>query len=536
MKAGRPTKFNPEVLLKVRILYGQGKTDEQVADIVGVAVRTLHDWKHRYAEFLHSLKEAKDEADDLVEATLYQRAIGYTHRETKVFCTKDGDIVWKEIDRHVPPDVTAAIFWLKNRRPEKWREKPSGFDDAIEVGKREILKVRTFAEFCEIAGYPKVLEQQLVMHRFIFEETDPRMLLGARGYGKTDYCTILGCAYDVFLNGVEATNLIITKSKSRNTAIMGEIANALRLNGVALEKENSSCVRISGLVGKDHSVEAITIKTSMRGRHPKRIIMDDPVTEEDVSEAMRLTVKRKYNEAMKLCANVGVIGQPAHKHDLYAELRPMVKTLEMPFGTIPELDHDLEAQRLAGVDESSIQASYFLKVVSDENSPFEKVQFTDIYPVGDSVAFIDPSFEGGDFTAMTILRMVGDTVRVVGFVWKKAWNHCIDDMVSKMKRFGVRRLCFETNSLGDMPIDILNSAVGESIGVIGKKSNGNKHSRILAAGTYAPAIHISKESDRIYIDQVVKYEYDAKNDDAPDSLASALEWVGLVRGKLNERN
>src|SRR5690606_37878310 len=122
------------------------------------------------------------------------------------------------------------------------------------------------------------------------------------------------------------------------------------------EKKNASCIRVLGLIGKDHSVSSITVGTSsIRGRHPKRIIMDDPVTEEDVSEATRKRVQRVYNELNKLRSNILVVGQPVHKLDLYGTLRPLLKKMEVPHGAIPELDHDLDAQRLAGVSEESIQ-------------------------------------------------------------------------------------------------------------------------------------------------------------------------------------
>ena len=77
--------------------------------------------------------------------------------------------------------------------------------------------------------------------------------------------------------------------------------------------------------------------------------------------------------------------------------------MEVPHGSIPELDHDLEAQRLAGVSEESIQASYFLKVISEHLSPLDKIKYIDRYPPGDSIAFIDPSFEGGDYTALSFV-------------------------------------------------------------------------------------------------------------------------------------
>lgn len=411
-------------------------------------------------------------------------------------------------------------------------------DQAIELihnaaAEAQKLKKRTFEEFCAKANYPNPYQKQIEMMAFGMHETEPRLLLGARGYGKTDYVVILGIAYDLYVDPMGSKNLIITKSKERNAAMLREIQQACEANGVSFEKANATHLRVQGLHGKDHSVSAVTIKTvTLRGRHPKRVIMDDPVTEDDVSEATRLHVERVYNEINKLCANILIIGQPAHKYDLYAKLRPLLKKLEVPHGSIPELDHDIEAQRLAGVDEASIQASYFLNVLSEGSTPFDNVKYIDKYPTGDSaVAFIDPSHEGGDYTAISIIKAHMQGVAVVGFTFKKAWNHCLDDIVKVLQRYNVRKMAFETNALGDMPIDILRGIL-PGIGVVGRRSNTNKHARIMAAGAYAHLIHLCRESDKTYLNHVVQYEYKAKFDDAPDSLATGLEWIGLIRGKL----
>jgi hypothetical protein len=368
------------------------------------------------------------------------------------------------------------------------------------------------------------------MH-FGMNEQGARLLLGSRGYGKTDYVVILGLAYRIYLDH-DFRALIITKSDERNASMLSEIAKALKANGIEeLEKENASCIRLKGITGKDNSVSALTIgSASMRGRHPHLVVMDDPVTEEDVSEATRKRVQRVYNEVSKLCQNVLVIGQPVHKHDLYETLRPLLKKMEVPHGSIPELDHDLEAQRLAGVDEASIQASYFLKVLSEGTTPFDKIQSLDAFPVGGtSVAFIDPS-DGGNDTAISIFKHYMQGMAVVGFTWKKSWHHCLDDMAPLFKKYGVAKVCFETNKHGSQPLDVLRTCF-PGLGVVGRNSNSNKHSRIMAAGAYSHMIFLCKESTRAYIDQVTKYEFGAKVDDAPDSLATGLEWIGLIRGK-----
>lgn len=389
----------------------------------------------------------------------------------------------------------------------------------------------SFAQFCERAGYPAPYDPQVDMMEFGMHRTAPRLLLGARGYGKTDYVVILGIAYAIYLDPT-ITFLIVTKSRERNTSILNEIYKACTVNGVEFEIKNSSTLRVNGLSGKDHSVSAITIGAgSIRGRHPKKIVMDDPVTEEDVSEATRKRVQAKYNELTKLTSDILIIGQPVHKFDLYETLRPLIDKMELPHGSIPELDHDIEAQRLAGVSEESIQASYFLKVMSETGFPLERVKLVPDFIKGQCVAFIDPSYEGGDYTALSIVRAHFEGVLVKGRVWKRAWYDCLDEMCKEMLECGVLRVCFETNCLGEQPVTMLRDLLPDGIGVVGKKSMGPKHARIVAAGAFAPMIHVAQTSDKNYIQQVTRYEYGVEPDDAPDSLASALEWIGLIRGR-----
>lgn len=435
------------------------------------------------------------------------------------------------VEKGGPGAATMAIWLDKKIMPNENPDAIDRVDEQVQPGFAPPIGKRTFREFCKEAGYPEPFDPQLGMYDFAFKEEVARLLLGARGYGKTDYVTILGVAYDIYLHGTATSNLIITKSKARNAAIIEEIANALEANGVKLAKRNQSRIRVEGLIGKDDSVEAITIRTSMRGRHPKRILMDDPVTEEDVSAAQRKLVKRKYDEAYKLCKNVLVVGQPAHADDLYAELRPILKKLEIPHGTIPQLDADLAAMLSAGVDRISIEMSYHLRVPTEGTMPFSNIKYLDKYPNGDSVAFMDPS-DGGNYTALSVVRGLMHGVAVYGKAWKLPWYHCVDEMVQVLKLRGVKRLCFETNKHGNQPIDQLMALLKpHGIGVVGKYSDSNKHAAIMAAGSYSNLIHLSRESDKAYTDQVIKYEWGADFDDAPDSLARCLEWIGYIKGK-----
>lgn len=122
MAGGRPSKFKAEFVSQAQKLCELGATDEDLADFFEVAIRTIANWKAEHSEFLQALKGGKDQADDRVERSLYQRAVGYTY-DAVHFSSYQGGVTETPYREHVPPDVTAQIFWLKNRRPEHWRDK-----------------------------------------------------------------------------------------------------------------------------------------------------------------------------------------------------------------------------------------------------------------------------------------------------------------------------------------------------------------------------------------------------------------------------
>ena len=121
-KLGRPSKLNQKIADKILELAAAGKTEKQIATAVGISLATLSNWKSSHGSFLDALKDAKEIADDLVEMSLFQRAIGFRHKEIKLHYDKYDGWQSKTFDRYYPPDTTACIFWLKNRRPDEWRE------------------------------------------------------------------------------------------------------------------------------------------------------------------------------------------------------------------------------------------------------------------------------------------------------------------------------------------------------------------------------------------------------------------------------
>ena len=131
-----PTKYNMGYPRLAAVMCRLGATDEDLAEGFGVAVSTLNVWKKRHAGFAEALRESKGAADEAVERSLFERATGFVHEEVHV-STYQGQVTLTPVRKQYAPEVSAAVFWLKNRRPERWREKAS---EAPGGGAREGLE------------------------------------------------------------------------------------------------------------------------------------------------------------------------------------------------------------------------------------------------------------------------------------------------------------------------------------------------------------------------------------------------------------
>ena len=132
--------LTPEGLLKLEGWARDGLTDEQIAKNIGISRSTLNVWKDRYSDISDALKRGKDVIDRQVENALLRRALGYVYEEVKE--KFEGNIMTERTvtKKELIPDTTAQIFWLKNRKPDKWRDKP-GYEDTSELDKLDsILK------------------------------------------------------------------------------------------------------------------------------------------------------------------------------------------------------------------------------------------------------------------------------------------------------------------------------------------------------------------------------------------------------------
>ena len=136
--------LTPEGLLKIEGWARDGLIDEQIAKNIGIRAGTLYEWKNRFPEFSEALKRGKEVVDREVENALLKRALGYEYTETTREAVQDpnsGEVkmqVTKKVTKQVAPDTTAQIFWLKNRKPDKWRDKPA-YEDTCELDKLDTI-------------------------------------------------------------------------------------------------------------------------------------------------------------------------------------------------------------------------------------------------------------------------------------------------------------------------------------------------------------------------------------------------------------
>lgn len=124
-----------------------GLTDEEISKNMEISRSTLNVWKNKYSDISDTLKKTKEIVDYEVEDALYKKALGYnvkvlkhlklkkTEYNDKGYKVNEKEEVVEVYDEvHVPADTTAQIIWLKNRKPDKWSDKPQSMTGSKDEG------------------------------------------------------------------------------------------------------------------------------------------------------------------------------------------------------------------------------------------------------------------------------------------------------------------------------------------------------------------------------------------------------------------
>lgn len=159
-KGGRPSKYNPAFVNTARVLCKHGATDDALADAFGVDTSTVRAWYSAHPEFGEAVAEGKSLVfDPLVERSLAQRAVGYSV-DVEEYKIVDKVLTKVQYRKHYPPDVTACIFWLKNRQPEKWRD-VYNHDHSGKVSAETLSAAELFEEIRKECAKIGLLPEQL---------------------------------------------------------------------------------------------------------------------------------------------------------------------------------------------------------------------------------------------------------------------------------------------------------------------------------------------------------------------------------------
>lgn len=144
--------LEPDGLLLLTAWARDGLTDEQMAQKMGINVATLYRWKNEYSEICNALKTSKELVDIEVENSLLKNALGYHYVEQVVQSRKE--VIYEngkrvkevtepeviEVERWKPGESVAQFFWLKNRKPKNWRDKPPEDNDDIFAAIRMLVE------------------------------------------------------------------------------------------------------------------------------------------------------------------------------------------------------------------------------------------------------------------------------------------------------------------------------------------------------------------------------------------------------------
>lgn len=354
-------------------------------------------------------------------------------------------------------------------------------------------------------------------------------VMGSRKYGKSEVITI----YWVILLAVKYKKKvgIITKQFNRSKKLLRQIEDGLLKAGVELDISNSSYIYFKGDNTKEPNISAFTINQVIKGTHVDCIVCDDIVDEQDETSATELEhTINFYKNLVNITKKIIIVGQPVTETDLYAMLDGAegVNCFNSFFGSIPELDINLDELRNLGIPERNIQRNYFGVLIADKDLPFADCTVANFDIKNNGVAVIDPAFGGGDKIGLTIGYNDYDSGKhyIKLFEFNGDVYNFKQEIIRTLENYKVYKCYIESNDGGGVLRDFKRTE-NTNIYFKGFRENKNKEVRILS--------RIGRFKNRIVLDGAVKnvINYNAKiknnNDDVVDSLAS---YINLVDGNL----
>ena len=369
----------------------------------------------------------------------------------------------------------------------------------------------------------------------IFGEDD-ETLLAHRGSFKT---TCLSVAFGLILITFPNDDIIFTRKTDDDVKeIIKQTAKILKhplmkyivykIYGVELKlvEENAFSITTNLMTSSRGSSQLLGagIKTSLTGKHAKRIFTDDIVNVKDrVSKAERDIIKIQYQELQNIKNRDGRIfntGTPWHKEDTISTLMPNKKVYDCySTGLIPR--NKLEEIRQS-MTPSLFSANYEMKHIADADALFDNPTFiNDSKLLENGIGHIDASYGGEDGTAFTIAKKQKDgKIVMLGKRWNKHINSCLGEIKALYDFYKVGTIYCERNAdKGYLKDELL------GMGFIADDYHESTN-KFIKISTYLKKQWVNvlwlEETDPDYINEILDYTENAEHDDSPDSASSIL--------------
>ena len=371
----------------------------------------------------------------------------------------------------------------------------------------------------------------------IFGEED-ETLLAHRGSYKT---TCLSVAFALIMIIYPNDDIIFTRKTDddvkeiiKQTAkllkhpLIKHMVKVIYEKDLVLVEENAFSITTNLMTSSRGSSQLLGagIKTSLTGKHAKRVFTDDIVNVKDrISKAERDLIKLQYQELQNIRNRGGRIfntGTKWHKQDAIEELMPNAKIYDCYNTGLMTRDKIEEIRQ--SMTPSLFAANYELKHIADGDALFTNPVFTnDETKIFNGVCHIDASYGGEDGTALTILKDCGDKLVMFGKRWNKHIDNCLDEILLLINHYkGGSIYCEDNGDKGYVAKEIRNK------GHIAKTyhENMNKYIKI---STYLKKwwskIEWLEDTDTEYINEILDYTENAEHDDSPDSAASIIRKI-----------
>nr|UCS96145.1 MAG: terminase large subunit [Caudoviricetes sp.]UCW36538.1 MAG: terminase large subunit [Caudoviricetes sp.] len=397
-------------------------------------------------------------------------------------------------------------------------------------------------------GYDKLTDLHNEWIKDMVFGSGDKTLQAHRGSFKTT-CLIIAIAFILILFPAQRV-IFIRKTDGDVAEVMNAVANILRnpyfsyisrmLYGVTLvlTKDTQGEVSTNIVLGVSGASQLVGLGCggSITGKHADRIFTDDIVNVKDrVSGAERERIKLLYQELQNIRNRGGRIfntGTPWHKNDAFT-LMPNIVRFDC-YSTGLMTREEIQSIR-KGMSPSLYAANYELKHIADTEAMFSEPSFFDdprlLY---DGVCQIDAAYGGEDGTAFTVAKKVGDRYRMIGRLWPKHVDDCIEDILSIHESLRLGTIYCESNADKGYLAKKLRKL---GVPCIDYPESMNKYIKISthlrAAWSKVSFLDCDEYPlDADYLDQIIDYTENAAHDDAPDSCASLVRQLES-RPKLN---